>query len=147
MNKNSPNDRATENYRYEELALVQPTTGQVKHLKFRRNFAFKHFRYYDGTLFILFMDVSFNLLTMVITKDFEVKLYSFEDKMDGLYHVTSDCRALFLFKACMCYSYTFNKETGWILVKEINIYKNTLHEVEMRFTHTDNIDLSVQLDI
>jgi hypothetical protein len=48
LNKNSAYDQTTENYRYVELALVQPTTGHVKHLKFRRAFAYKHSRYYDG---------------------------------------------------------------------------------------------------
>jgi hypothetical protein len=133
-----------------ELALVQPTTGQVKHLKFRRAFAYKHSRYFDGFLFVLFMDVSFNLLTLVITKDFQFKVYSFEDQLDGLYHLTSDCRGLFLYKnsSSQCRSYTFDEGgTGWTLVKEFSLWKDTLHEVEMRFTHADNLDLSVQLDI
>jgi hypothetical protein len=95
------------------------------------------------------MDVSFNLLTMVITKDFQVKVYSFEDMMDGLYHVTSDCRGLFLYKnsSSQCRSYTFDEATGWTLVKEFTLWKDTMHEVEMRFAHTDNLDLSVQQDI
>jgi hypothetical protein len=95
------------------------------------------------------MDVSFNLLTMVITRDFQVKVYSFEDMLDGLYHVTSDCRGLFLYmnSSLQCRSYTFAEGADWTLAKEFSLWKDTLHEVEMRFTHTDNLDLFVQLDI
>ena len=128
---------------------MHPTTGQVKHLKFRRAFAYKHSRYSDGSLFILFMDVSLNLLTLVITKDFQFKVYSFEDMLDGLYHLTTDCRTLIVYKnsSSMCRTYTFSEAKGWTLAKEFSLWKNTLHEVEMRFTHADNLDLSVQEDI
>jgi len=91
LNKGTINDRLIKNFRYKELALVHPSSGKVLHLKFRREFMYQHSRFANGRLFILFSDVSFDLLTILIEEDLKVKTYGFNENFDGLFHLSEEC--------------------------------------------------------